>query len=37
MVIIVHIRGIQLVPQRLLKHSDTLYTQCRHIEHLQEA
>ena len=29
---VVHIQGIQLVPQLLLKHPDTLYTQCRHIE-----
>ena len=28
--------GIQLVPQLLLKHPDTLYTQCRHIEHFHE-
>ena len=33
---VVHIRGIQLVPQLLLKCPDTLYTQCRHIEHLHE-
>ena len=31
-----NIRGIQLVPQLLLKHPDTLYTHCRHIGHLPE-
>ena len=31
-----HIRGIKLVPQLLLKHPDTLYTQCRHIGLLHE-
>ena len=31
-----HIRGIQLVPQLLLKYPDTLYTQYRHIGHLHE-
>ena len=33
---IVHMRGNQLVPQLLLKQSDTLLTQYRHIEHLCE-
>ena len=34
---IVHtVRGNQLVPQRLLKQSDTLLTQYKHIEHLCE-
>ena len=33
---IVYARGNQLVPERLLKPSDTLHTQCRHIEHLHE-
>ena len=33
---IVHARGNQLVPEFLLKPSDTLHTQCRHIEHLHE-
>ena len=34
---IVHsMRGNQLVPQVLLKQSDTLLTQYRHIEHLCE-
>ena len=29
-------RGIQLVPPILMKHLDTLHTQCRHIGHLHE-
>ena len=33
---IVHMQGNQLVPQLLLKQSDTLLTQYRHIEHLCE-
>ena len=33
---IVHMRGNQLVPQLLLKQSDALLTQYRHIEHLCE-
>ena len=33
---IVHARGNQLVPELLLKLSDTLHVQCRHIEHLHE-
>ena len=33
---IVHARGNQLVPELLLKPSDTLHTQSRHIEHLHE-
>ena len=33
---IVHARGNQLVPELLLKPSDTLYTQCIHVEHLHE-
>ena len=33
---IVHAQGNQLVPELLLKPSDTLHTQCRHIEHLHE-
>ena len=33
---VVYIRGIQLVPQLLLKHPDTLYTLCRCTEHLHE-
>ena len=32
----VHTQGIQLVPELLLLASDTLYTQCRDIEHLLE-
>ena len=33
---IVHARGNQLVPEPLLKPSDTLHTQFRHSKHLQE-
>ena len=33
---IVHAWGNQLVPKRLLKPSDTLHKQCRHIEHMHE-
>ena len=33
---IVHMWGNQLVPQLLLKQSDTLLTKYRHIEHLCE-
>ena len=33
---IVHARGNQLVPEFLLKPSDTLHIQCRHIEDLHE-
>ena len=33
---IVHVLGNQLLPELLLKPSDTLRTQCRHIEHLHE-
>ena len=33
---IVHAWGNQLVPELLLKPSDTLHKQCRHIEHLHE-
>ena len=33
---IVHTRAKQLVPQLILKQSDTLPTQYRHIEHLHE-
>ena len=33
---IVHAWGNQLVPHLLLNPSDTLCTQCRHIEHLHE-
>ena len=33
---IVHTRANQLVPQLLMKQSDTLPTQYRHIEHLHE-
>ena len=33
---IVHSRGIQLVSEILLLASDTLHTQCRHIEYLHE-
>ena len=32
----VHTRGIQLVAELLLFASDTLHTQCRHLEHLHE-
>ena len=31
-----HVWGNQLLPQLLLKHSDTLHTQYRHIGHLHE-
>ena len=31
-----HARENQLVPELLLKPSETLHTQCRHIEHLHE-
>ena len=33
----VHTRGIQLVPELLLRAFATLYTQCRDIEHLHKA
>ena len=33
---IVCTHGNQLVPELLSKPSDTLHTQCRHIEHLHE-
>ena len=33
---IVHARGNQLIPELLLKPSDTLHTQNIHIEHLLE-
>ena len=33
---IVHAQGNQLVPELLLKASDTLHAQCRQIEHLHE-
>ena len=33
---IVHARGNQLVPELLLKPSDTLHAHCSHIEHLHE-
>ena len=33
---IVHAPGNHLTPELLLKPSDTLATQCRHIEHLHE-
>ena len=33
---IVHARRDQLVPELLLKPSDTLHIQCTHIEHLHE-
>ena len=34
--LIMHTQANQLVPQLLMKQSDTLYTQYRHIEHLHE-
>ena len=33
---IVHAHGNQLVPELLLKPSDTLHAQCSHSEHLHE-
>ena len=33
---IVHTRGIQLVEELLLFASDTLHSQCRHLEHMHE-
>ena len=33
---IVHKRGEQDLPEFSLKHSNTLHTQCRHIEQLHE-
>ena len=33
---IVHAQGNQLVPELLLKQSDTMHAQCWHIEHLHE-
>ena len=33
---IVHSRGNQLIPELSQKLSDTLHTQCRHIEQLHE-
>ena len=33
---IVHTRADQLLPQLLMELFDTLYTQCKHIEHMHE-
>ena len=33
---IVHTRANQLLPQFLMELFDTLYTQCKHIEHMHE-
>ena len=33
---IVHIRADQLLPQLLMELFDTLYIQCKHIEHMHE-
>ena len=33
---IVHTRADQLLPQLLMELFDTVYTQCRHIEHMHE-
>ena len=34
--IIGHTRAVQLLPQLLTEHFDTLPIQCRHIEHMHE-
>ena len=33
---IVHTRADQLLPQLLMEQFDTLYIQCKHIEHMHE-